>query len=203
MRYHECRTYYLKSGVDYDSDYEVMDGGQGLIYEIAKKDIGSWLVVHGHKHFASINEAAVDTHDKPLIFSAGSFSAKLYPSINERTSNQFYLIDIDIEKTENEGILTGTFETHSWNIDQSWHPSTVRNLPYQGGFGSTISPMKIVRKINEMLDEQPFLNERDLAPVHEMCKHYTPGRFEELVNKLDRANIKLEIANNRIIEASK
>ncbi|KPM80269.1 MULTISPECIES: metallophosphoesterase family protein [unclassified Pseudoalteromonas] len=191
-----------REDVDFESDYEVMDGGQALLNEIERESSEPWLVIHGHKHFASIFRAQSGGFTAPLIFSAGSFSAKLYPEIETRTANQFYILDIDLEATSENERLIGTFEAHSWDVDNNWHPSSSENLPHKGGFGTDISPKNIIFKIKELLEIEPYLDENSLQPIYEMLTHYTPTEFKELLKKLTKANLEYDISEHKLIQVA-
>ena len=191
-----------REDIDYSSDIEVMDGGQLLLSSIEKETQTPWLVIHGHKHFASLFSAPSAGYNPPLIFSAGSLSAKLYPGISDRTDNQFYILDIDIAKTIAKEKLVGTFEAHSWNIRNNWHPSQSKNLPYKGGFGSDVRPIEIVNTLNGLLEDTPYLNTDDLKDINEKIQHITPTQCEELVTRLTES-FSVEISSNLLVEVSK
>ncbi|MBQ4859177.1 metallophosphoesterase [Pseudoalteromonas sp. MMG007] len=191
-----------REDIDFDSDHDVMDGGQALLNELEKVTSEPWLIIHGHKHFASIFRAQSAGFNAPLIFSAGSFSAKLYPKIESRTSNQFYILDIDLKETLEKDCLVGTFEAHSWNIENNWHPSSSDNLPYKGGFGTDIKPRDIITKLKELLAEDPYLDESSLQPIYEMLTHYTPTEFKELLQKLTKLNFEYDISDNKLIQVA-
>ncbi|MEI8668640.1 metallophosphoesterase [Pseudoalteromonas sp. B131b] len=121
--------------VDSRFDEESMEGGQMLLNELEEADVGPWLIIHGHKHFANLTYGPSQTGEPPVIFSAGSLGANLYPEIENRTCNQFYIIEIDLLKTSSEERLVGKFEAYSWNLMKGWHPSECDHLPHKGGFG--------------------------------------------------------------------
>lgn len=191
-----------REDIDYASDFEVMDGGQLLISSLERLTRKPWLVIHGHKHFASLFSAQSGGYNPPLIFSAGSFSAKLYPKIENRTANQFYILDIDINKTIQNEKLIGTFETHSWDVISNWHPSKSKNLPHKGGFGSDIRPVEIVRNLNNLLKNTPYLNSDDLIQVNEKLQHITPTQYDELITRL-KDEFEVELLDNLLVEVSK
>ena len=191
-----------REDVDYDSDFEVMDGGQLLITSLEKITATPWLVIHGHKHFASLFSASSGGYNPPLIFSAGSFSAKLYPEILERTANQFYILDVDLNKTIENEKLIGTFEAHSWDIKSNWHPSKSKNLPHKGGFGSDIRPIDIIKNLNGLLANTPYLNSDDLSEINDTLQHITPTQYDELITRL-ADDFEVELSDNLLVEVSK
>ena len=126
----------------------------------------------------------------------------MYPKIESRTSNQFYILDIDLKETLEKDCLVGTFEAHSWNIENNWHPSSSENLPYKGGFGTDIKPRDIITKLKELLVEDPYLDESSLQPIYEMLTHYTPTEFKELLQKLTKLNFEYDISDNKLIQVA-
>lgn len=198
-----CHHHPLKrEDIDFKSDYEVMDGGQVLLKSLEESTDEPWLVIHGHKHFASLFKGASSGFNPPLIFSAGSFSAKLYPEIQGRTENQFYILDVNLNETKNKNSLVGTFETHSWSIENDWHPSKCNSLPHKGGFGSEIPPYKIIEMIRELLQDNKYLDEKDLSPIYDILNHYTPRQFDELINKFRKEGILYELDGNTLIQVA-
>jgi len=171
--------------VDQEFDTEVMEGGTNLLKRLDEANVGPWLVVHGHKHFASLVHGMTQRSVPPVIFSAGSLGASLYPKIEARTANQFYILSVDLEKTMNSGSLVGKFEAYSWSLASGWHPSKSDHLPHKGGFGADTSPHKLVQQITSLLESQPYLDVNDLASIQEEIDYYTPGQFKELIEKME------------------
>jgi Calcineurin-like phosphoesterase len=187
--------------VDHDYDGEAMEGGPYLLKQIEDADVGPWFVIHGHKHFASISYAKSASSSPSTILSAGSVSAKLYPDVQERTSNQFYLVNIDINETVDLGRLIGKFNTYEWTIKRGWGHSRSNNLPASGGFGSTTTNPQIIKKIKDLLlADGPFLQGEELAPIHEMTTYVPPEQFKKLVRKLGEQGYEVQIEQNKIIE---
>ncbi|MEZ8321628.1 hypothetical protein AB6C72_24840, partial [Vibrio splendidus] len=189
--------------VDHNFDSEVMDGGQYLLKKLDEANVGPWLVIHGHKHFASVCQSMTVRSTPPVIFSAGSLGANLYPGIKERTENQFYILTVDLDKTFDEARLVGTFEAYSWNLMSGWHPSKSENLPHKGGFGGSTSPQMLVRQIIKLLREAPFLDSTDLTQLQDDIDYFTPGQFKELLENMDKHDIEFEHDGNKILQVAK
>ncbi|NOJ12926.1 metallophosphoesterase family protein [Vibrio splendidus] len=188
--------------VDETFDYEVMEGGQHLLKKLDEANVGPWLVVHGHKHFASVSHGMTQRSTPPVIFSAGSLGASLYPQIEDRTANQFYILTVDLDKTSHEGCLVGTFEAYSWNLMNGWHPSQCNHLPHKGGFGAPKKPHALIRELKELLTKGTYLDKTDLASVQSEIDYYTPGQFKELLEKMDKLSIQFEYQGNEILEVA-
>jgi metallophosphoesterase superfamily enzyme len=190
--------------VDGDYDGEQMEGGTYLLKQLEEADVGPWLVVHGHKHFASITYAKSGGASPSTILSAGSMSAKLYPLIKDRTSNQFYIIDIDGVQTERTGRLVGCFNTYEWKMQSGWGPSISNNLPSQGGFGSSTTNKEIITSIEDLLAlNGPFLQDQELDSIHELTKYIPPGQFNMLIDKLFSKNLHVQFSQNKITEVGR
>ncbi|GIC80775.1 metallophosphoesterase [Moritella sp. F3] len=188
--------------VDENFDSEVMEGGQMLLKELDGSNVGPWLVVHGHKHFASLGYGMTDRSTPPVIFSAGSLGANLYPKIKDKTSNQFYILCIDLQKTLDEECLVGTFEAYSWNLRNGWHNSKSNHLPHKGGFGSSVKPVHIMKQIKTLLQGNTYINSNDLASIQEEIEFYTPGQFQELLDKMKKNHLRVDYDGNQILEVA-
>ncbi|WP_305817661.1 hypothetical protein [Photobacterium leiognathi] len=186
--------------VDGELDKEVMDGGTNLLKKLEEADVGPWLVIHGHKHFASLSYGMTHGSCPPVLFSAGSLGALLYPQIKERTANQFYILTIDINQTESTGRLVGQFESYSWNNMRGWHPSQSDFLPYKGGFGSQVTPHTLVIEILKLLESTPYLDKNDLVNIQDKIDYYTPSQFKELLGKMDKKGLFVDYDGNQIKE---
>lgn len=189
--------------VDIAEDNQVMHGGQYLLSKLQGIDKGPWLIIHGHKHFAEINYNGSDGAPHTIL-SAGSVSARIYQQIEDRTSNQFYILDVDLSETEKTEQLVGTFCTYEWQFSTGWSLSLSPNLPARGGFGNTVKIKDVECEINKLFsEERPFLREEDLSDVYTMVDSYTPKQFGRLVSRLRKNGFELETEHNRIIEIGK
>ena len=186
--------------IDEVEDYEAMIGGQQLIHKIHESGSGAWLIIHGHKHFAEISYSVSTGRTPPVIFSAGSLSARIYTGISNRTSNQFYILDIDLEKTVAEGLPVGTFEAHERILSNCWRPSQAKNLPARGGFGSPYTPNQVAKNIKDAINvNAPFLEADELFDLMAPAKNFTPSDFNKLVRILENNGLAVEVENNSIL----
>jgi len=187
--------------VDISPDVEVIDGAEYLLTKLQEVDKGPWLIIHGHKHFAEITIGSSSNGSPPTILSAGSVSAKIYSSIQDRTSNQMYILDIDLRKTSDLDKLVGNFITYEYKMEFGWRLSEARNLPAKGGFGSEYTPVKVFREIKNLINKTgTFLNEDDLEPIYKMMEYFTPGEFLKLKNKLEDSGYEVVCELNKILE---
>ena len=178
-----------------------MPGGQHLLKLVNEADKGPWLIIHGHKHFADISYGKSSHSSSPVIFSAGSLSACLYPALQDRTSNQFYILEIDHEKTKRSEKVTGTFQTFSWTFGSGWHPSTSENLPANGGFGNSTPIGQVVDKVTHLInDENPHLNQSDIDNQLTELKFFTPNEISMFIGRVEEKGLAVTARHNKIIE---
>lgn len=185
-----------------DYDGEQMSGGQTLINALQEADVGPWLVLHGHKHFACVTNASSQDQSPAVVFSAGSASAKIYKAIADRTSNQIYFLSIDTEKTIEQDKVIGKFTTHEYKVGTGWRQSKSENLPGKSGLGSRTSASMIFNSINDLLVNTPFLDENDLNHINEELEFFTPREFNRFIKRLNNSNLVAEVdgSNQKVIE---
>lgn len=187
--------------VDRRSDVEVMEGGQYLLNKLQELDKGPWLIIHGHKHYAFLDYSSGSSGSQHTILSAGSLSAKLYDDIKERTSNQFYIVDVDLNLTEENEQLVGKFHTYEWKMSSGWRLSESPNLPGKGGFGSKVALAHVENKIDELIKEKgKLLKEEDLSEVCRMIEYFPPRTYTRLLGRLDNKGLVVESEYDRIVE---
>lgn len=174
-----------------DFDTESMEGGDSLVSVLTESNKGPWLVVHGHRHIPQLRYAPSCSTVKPVVFSAGSFSAKLFPALLDKTKNQFYFIDVNLEKTTQSGNAIGRFETYEWTLSNGWKLSSSKYLPGRGGFGNTKSPKEIATKIQAKMNlaGDKFLNQNDLSDFTEDIIYFTPLDLDHLNSELEKLNL--------------
>ncbi len=195
-----CHHHPLKmEHVDEEVDYESMEGGELLLRRLHEVKGGAWLIIHGHKHFPEITYASAAGRSPPIIFSAGSLSAQIYSKIESRTSNQFYVLEVELDSSLAVGIPVGTFETYERVLSSSWRPSQAKNLPAKGGFGSSENPYQVSLKIKDAItDECPFLEKEELQELTKSTRHFTPSDFDRLVQLLEQSQLSVEVENYSI-----
>lgn len=147
-----CHHHPIKNDQIDLQDYSEMKNGDLLINVLGSGDFGDWLVIHGHKHFPRIWRAP-GSNDAPIIFSAGSFAAKLSAPLSSNVRNQFYILELDLENISKmaQGVL-GKFKAWDWIDRKGWQPAGQQSgLPHVGGFGCRSTPASIARKIRDYL----------------------------------------------------
>lgn len=173
----------LHPEIDYE-DYEVMIGGEQLLHLLGNAAFGSWIVIHGHKHHPKIDYAA-GGGNAPLVFSAGSLAAHLYPQLTTLgIRNQFYIIDIHLEQITKFG-LAGTVLAWDWYGGTGWRASngahSEHGIPRSSGFGARPVTAPLANEVSiavagrvtswsdlvNVIPALPYLLPRD---VYELCR---------------------------------
>jgi 3',5'-cyclic AMP phosphodiesterase CpdA len=115
-------------------DYDWMREGQELLDLLGCGLFGNWLFIHGHKHHPKITYAAGGVVSA-VVFSAGSFSAALYPELGTAARNQFYVLTLEFPWLEKYG-LAGRGQAWDWASSEGWLPASAGSgLPAAFGFG--------------------------------------------------------------------
>lgn len=129
-----CHHHPLKQAEHDLGEHDQIVGGQLLLDSLASGLYGRWLVIHGHKHHPKLQYGPGGAA-APIVFSAGSFSKKLYPELNTYCRNQFYLLELH-ENLDSSPTMMGTFRSWTWRHGSGWFESVDREgLPPKGGFG--------------------------------------------------------------------
>lgn len=187
-----CHHHPHKHGDIEDADYSVMEGGHKLLELLGSGDFGNWIIIHGHKHHPRICYAA-GSSSAPVVFSAGSLCATLYPDLQSVARNQFYIIDFPLDEIPKLNLgLVGTFESWDWAKGLGWQPAKENSgLPSLGGFGNRNYKAKIVKSIDSILEEkgEPYFQWQELVKI-------LPGLIYLLPNDLGAVIKKLKIDHN-------
>ncbi|NGN45016.1 metallophosphoesterase [Mesorhizobium sp. CGMCC 1.15528] len=169
-----------------EADYSEMIGGDRLIDLLDSGEYGSWLLIHGHKHYPRLAYASGGA-SSPIIFSAGSLSAFLYQKIASRARNQFYLIEIPIDDLDALDLdLAGTVTAWDWINMSGWQPAGVGSgLPHQVGFGWRESARTIATTIAKHLeDKTDVITGEELLIAMPRLRFLRPEELEAVVRRL-------------------
>lgn len=177
----------LHPEIDYE-DYQVMAGGEPLLRLLGSGVYGAWLVVHGHKHHPKIDYAS-GGGSKPVVFSAGSFAAHLYPQLTSRgITNQFYLVEIHLDKLQTLGIV-GIVNAWDWQQGVGWNPSLGSSagygIPNRCGFGASVDVNVLAQEIKSRVLSVPVAW-RDVVRVIPTLLYVLPSDLRALDAVLNR-----------------
>ncbi len=183
----------LHPEIDY-KDYEVMQGGAHLLQLLGTGEFGKWLVIHGHKHHPKIDYASGGGSDT-IVFSAGSFSAHLYPELTGRQiTNQFYILEINTEQMSTMGLVGETY-AWDWNVGSGWRPALGTNtglgIPSRSGFGANPDVRLVANRI-ATFSKTKFTEWKDVMQAIPELPYMLPSVIVTL-NKLLERDHKLHI----------
>lgn len=167
-----------------DTSYEVMRDGDRLIDLLGNDELGQWLVVHGHKHFPNIAYSA-GSSQSPVIFSCGSFSARLYRDLQTRARNQFYIIEIPLKKVKELG-LVGKILAWDWAVGKGWirPDGESSGLTSLTPFGSKENPYSLATRLSDLLGTDPFVSWPELITKIPSLEFVLPSDLKALDNAL-------------------
>lgn len=143
---------------------DFMKCGQQLLDLLDRADLGSWMLIHGHKHHPKITYAA-GSSCSPVVLAAGSLAAVLFPQLSTRTRNQFHIASLDVDRCRDHG-MSGWVESWSYHWGLGWkRPDGSRSgLPHTAGFGyrgnlRTLAAQVASRATGIMTDWQEILSD--------------------------------------------
>lgn len=135
-----------------DPDYEEMVRGAELLDFLGSGEWGNWLIVHGHKHVPGLYYAQ-GSASSPVVFAAGSLSARLYDTLQTRARNQFYVLDVRLSLVKKYG-LVGSGRAWDFASGAGWAPAdTGSGLPRVFGFGVRQSSVALASEVAEAVGE--------------------------------------------------
>lgn len=175
---------------EHDDTYDIMKNGQKLLSLLGNGRYGNWMVIHGHKHHARIAYAQ-GGNSSPLVFAAGSFSAVIYPELQNQARNQFYLIELPLK---NPFGLVGTIKSWDWT-PAGWRPANSKDsgLPAVSKFGCRDAPQNLARRIDQILGSTGVADWSTMLQSVPEVEFLLPNDLDTLMNVLNRQfSIKLE-----------
>jgi predicted MPP superfamily phosphohydrolase len=167
------------SDIPNSADYSEMVLGDQLVNAIGDLNVGDWMVIHGHKHFPKIWYAGGTGGRTPVVFSAGSFSAKLYAEIGALARNQFYIVDIPLSAVSAAKIgVLGQITAWDWIHAQGWIPAqSASGVVHKSGFGWRENPDSVSKVIAEAFSNLsgPFGEWSAIVEAVPFAKYLSPA----------------------------
>jgi predicted phosphodiesterase len=143
---------YKQEEIDIE-DYDAMHGAEKLMQKLISEKHDNWMVIHGHKHFPKIGYSSSVDGDSIPILSAGSFAGDIKGRLGSRVSNQFYVLEFDLDKFEDHG-LVGVVTAWDWAFGRGWVKATSNSgLPHKSGFGCKFSKPKFLKALKNLTEE--------------------------------------------------
>lgn len=163
-----------------DEDYSEMDGGDRLIRLLSQSQYGSWIIIHGHKHWPDI-QVAGGASNPPVVFAAGSFSSKRLAGDNGSHKNQFYILEIDMQPEIHNLSIAGKIYAWNWANGAGWSPAFFEDgIPYGCGFSNSQStPRVLAKRIDEYAKEQLYVSWSELTDNIQELNYTLPKNIGE------------------------
>lgn len=183
-----CHHHPIRNNGISDKDYSEMEGGDGLLQILGCGDFGQWVVIHGHKHHPRVLYSS-GASTSPIIFSAGSLCAHLYPELATRARNQFYLLEFSIDELTTLGLdVAGDARAWDWIDAMGWQPATLQSgLPSNSGMGCRVSSAKTFAKdLHAQLasQEEPYFNWPEVISLKPNLRYVLPSDLKQIVKEL-------------------
>jgi hypothetical protein len=166
------------------TDHSEMEEAPALLELLSSGEFGSWLVIHGHRHWPSVSQAS-GGQGAPIVFSAGSFSAMLYDEIQDKARNQFYLLEIEDNRAGHR--VRGTFKAWDWISDEGFRPAQARSgLPSNGGFGGAMTGAELADAVAIYYTSRghSFVDYQDVVAAVPDLRHAMPADVRSFETRL-------------------
>jgi hypothetical protein len=122
------------------------------------------------------------------VFSAGSFSARLYPELGARVRNQVYLLEFPIDEFEPKNLdVAARVLAWDWIPHTGWQKAgTASGLPGAFGFGRRVSFVADSNEIFQKLNSQKgrYLTRSEFLIAMPWLEYVVPVDLERLLERL-------------------
>jgi predicted phosphodiesterase len=179
----------------FDDDYSEMQLGGKLIAALTDATASSWLVIHGHQHYPQVSYGPTDAFP-PLIFSAGSISAKITSPLSAEAPNQFYLMTIESDPCKTNGWWPCvTIRAWSWIHRREWQVTPDgQNIPDGLGFGCRDNVASIANTIRAYVCTQSsHVTLQQIFDVHPYLQFASRKILDEAIKTLKQQNIRCTV----------
>ena len=176
-----------------ENDYSAMIGGEKLI-DLLRESNSDWIILHGHKHHPRLIRGAGGTR-APLIFGAGSLSAKLHADFQGSARNQFYLMEFDLGVAgELELDMVGVIRAWDFKLGKGWgRAKSDSGLSSETGFGYALAqPNKEARIISTLVEQGGGISKwSDVLSNLPYLRYMLPDDMNVLEVKLRDKNVEI------------
>lgn len=178
------------------SEYDLGEGddmrrGQILTDALSDFDLGQWMIIHGHKHHPKISYAQGNTFS-PIVFSAGSLSARIWDKIQNVARNQYHVLTFDTHKVNRYKRLVGTYKSWSWFPNIGWRQAAEsEGLPAEGGFGCR-DIHALVEAVSRSIPTGHTKSWHDVVLENEQIRYLIPSDFGYFLRLLKAEGIGLD-----------
>ncbi|QWP78116.1 metallophosphoesterase [Lysobacter sp. K5869] len=168
-------------------DYSEMRQGPKLLSRLEASG-QPWMVVHGHKHSPRLDYAQGPSGGSPVVFSAGSFSAVLPPNYFSGVSNQFYIVELDLDYIDSNG-TAGIVHSWDWREGQGWIPARQfeglkGRIPTGAGFGYVSNSVSDANNIAAKFNGKKRIQWSKVEAAFPWIRYVTPADLARILQRL-------------------
>lgn len=169
--------------------YDFMLNGTQLLSMLGK--YGSWMVIHGHKHHATVRYDGSNAVKPIPIFSAGTLSAHKESLGGEGFNNQFYIVEIDTDSVKYG--LKGNIRAWTWAANRWIKTQSKKDGIKDGsGFGFRGSLSDIVPKIDSLISNAAPVSWSRIVEEIPDLNYLTPSDLEQLWGALAELDVDMD-----------
>lgn len=186
---------YRNDAIYSDNDYSEMQLGGKLVAALTAATSSSWLIIHGHQHYPYFGYGPDDAFP-PLIFSAGSISAKITSPESAEAPNQFYHMTVETDSTKTNGWWPcGTVRAWSWVHRREWQPTPDgQNIPDGLGFGCRDNISSIAAAIHSYVSGQSsHVTLQQILGAYPHLKFVSRKILDEVLKELRKQKIRCTV----------
>lgn len=199
-----CHHHPYKNDLIKLEDYSQMENGDKLVNDLTAMRNGPWLVIHGHKHMPRIYYAP-GSNSAPTIFSAGSFSAKLYAEYMDHARNEFYILELQIPTNSGSTTsLKGTVSTWQWSYGNGWIvPKAGIGLGPVAAFGTRADTGELADEIAQTLKAThagKSVSWQEILTMKPPVRFLIPEDLSHFLDLLENGHGLTTVANRRTNE---
>jgi hypothetical protein len=172
---------------------DIMINGKELLDALSNH--GAWLVIHGHKHHPKVEYAQGDFR-QPIVFACGSFSGRIEGENATISRNYFHMVEAGIF---GEDDLRGMVQSYSWGTGVGWQDYGTANklFPSRLGFGCNTPVPQLVREVDRLMGQRPFMSWPDLLVEMPDLAYLLPRALKAVQEQLNlRHQIVVTCADN-------
>lgn len=180
----------------YEDDYSEMQLGGKLVAALTEATSSSWLIIHGHQHYPQMSYGP-DVTFPPLIFSAGSITAKIASPMSAEAPNQFYHITLETDTSRTNGWWPcGKVRAWSWVHRREWQSTPDgQNIPDGLGFGCRDNVLSLTNVIRDYVSaHDSYVTMQQISGAHPHLQFVNRKIFEEVFRQLKEHSIRCTVA---------
>ncbi|WP_084624804.1 metallophosphoesterase family protein [Mesorhizobium sp. LSJC265A00] len=184
----------------YAEEYSEMRGGGRLMHRLSEATRSSWFVIHGHLHFPEIDYGR-GASIAPVVFSAGSASARSSGGASASPPNQVYFLELADSSDNLDGWSPcGTIRSWYWSPEGVWAPSpATHKIPDGTGFGTRLNAKQAADRFENALTAsgEPYVYFQEAFDADPLLRYLLPGDLDLAVFELRKRSFKVTFGVQR------